>query len=243
MTHSSPALELRSYSQKAQTHHHDYHQLVLPVEGALAIEIAGQEGEVYTQQAAVIAAGQDHGFNASGGNCFVIVDVSELLAPELKHLPTFIPVDNALNHYISFLHQQLQGGTVSTGCNRQMFLLLIQLLQERFSDTLHSDHRIEAAREYIDRHFHQALSLEQLAVIAHLSPRQLSELFRRHLDITPRQYLIEKRMQQAWYLLERGNLSIQQIADQVGYNSLASFSDRFRQHFGHSPRHFRQPGK
>ncbi len=33
---------------------------------------------------------------------------------------------------------------------------------------------------------------------------------------------------------------VQQVAEQVGYASLAAFSDRFRRHFGHSPRHFRR---
>ncbi len=239
---ASPSLELRSYSQQAETHHHDHHQLVLPVEGELVMNIAGQEGEVCAQQAAVIAARRDHGFNACGNNCFVVVDVPELLAPELKRLPTFIPVDGALNHYIRFLQQQLQQET-SAGCRQQMLLLLIRLLQERFSDALPIDQRIAAVREHIDNHFEQSLSLAQLATIAHLSPRQLSDLFRRYLGMTPGQYLLEKRMQRAGQLLETSSLSVQQVADQVGYNSLAGFSDRFRQYFGHSPRHFRRIGK
>ena len=58
--------------------------------------------------------------------------------------------------------------------------------------------------------------------------------------MTTTQYLIEKRMQRAWQLLSDGALQVQQVAEQVGYTSLAAFSDRFRRHFGHSPRHFRQ---
>ena len=55
-----------------------------------------------------------------------------------------------------------------------------------------------------------------------------------------KQRLLEKRMQYAWQLLSNGNLQVQQVAEQSGYASLAGFSDRFRRHFGVSPRHFRR---
>ncbi len=77
--------------------------------------------------------------------------------------------------------------------------------------------------------------------MAHLSTRQLTALFRESLAMTPQQYLLERRMQQAWALLESGELSIQRIAERVGYTNLAAFSDRFRRHFGKSPHYFRSP--
>ena len=95
-------------------------------------------------------------------------------------------------------------------------------------------------RNYLDQNYQRQISQSQLAAIASLSVRQLNEIFRRDLGMTPQQYLVEKRMQQAWQLLTQGNLQVQQIAEQVGYASLAAFSDRFRRHFGHSPRHFRR---
>ncbi|MBQ0756071.1 MAG: helix-turn-helix transcriptional regulator, partial [Amphritea sp.] len=47
----------------------------------------------------------------------------------------------------------------------------------------------------------------------------------------------------AWQLLEIGQLSIQQVAETVGYASLAAFSDRFRKHFDRPPSFFRRSGK
>jgi AraC-like DNA-binding protein len=60
------------------------------------------------------------------------------------------------------------------------------------------------------------------------------------MGMTPHQYLIEKRMQAAWRLLEAGELNVQQVAERTGYSSLSAFSDRFHKHFGHSPRRIRQ---
>ncbi|WP_067981970.1 AraC family transcriptional regulator [Neptuniibacter pectenicola] len=243
MKQSNLMLELRSYSSENHSHHHDYHQLVLPVVGGLSMSVGCQEGEVSSQQIAVIAAGQEHGFAAPDQNLFVVADVPAVLTPELDRLPAFIKLDAALVHYVSFLHNQLKKEGVSRSTERQMLLLLIQLLHERFGEALNLDRRIDVARNYLDKHFHERVSHTQLAAIANLSARQLSELFRRQLGMTPQQYLTEKRMQQAWRLLERGELSIQKIADQVGYRSAASFSDRFRKHFDHPPSYFRQIGK
>jgi transcriptional regulator GlxA family with amidase domain len=73
--------------------------------------------------------------------------------------------------------------------------------------------------------------------------RQLSELFKQQLGMTPLHYLREKRMKQAVNLLTQSDQSIQSIAESVGYQSLAAFSDRFAKHFGHAPSRFRRNDK
>ncbi len=243
MEHLNLSLSLRSYSSEIQAHQHHYHQLVLPVSGRLDMSVGPRQGQAASGHIAVIAAGQSHGFAAADQNCFVVADVPTALAPELERLPAFIAIDAALAQYVNFLYRQLAQGGSRPGSERQMLLLLIQLLRERFGEAVQLDSRVEAASVYLDHNFHQSVSLAQLAAVAHLSARQLSDLFRRQLGMTPQQYLTEKRMQQAWQLLEIGALSVQQVADNVGYRSLSAFSDRFRKHFGHSPRYFRQIDK
>ena len=240
MAHSNLTLELRSYSDETRAHRHDYHQLVLPVEGCLSMSIDGREGEASQSEIALVSAGTEHQFSGSSRNCFVVADVPAALAPELQVLPAFIKLDKALAQYVSFLHQQLLQQQENSSSQRQMLLLLIELLKERCGHVVQLDKRIAAVRDYLDQNTAEQVSQAQLAVIANLSIRQLNEVFRRELGMTPQQYLVEKRMQQAWQLLTQGRQQIQQIAEQVGYTSLAAFSDRFRRHFGHSPRYFRR---
>lgn len=239
---SNLTLDLRSYSPDTDNHQHDYHQLVLPIAGQLDIAVGNQSGRVNTDQAAIISAGEEHKFSGSADNCFVVADIPNILAPELEQLPAFIHLSPSLNQYVCFLHQQLQEYN-SDSSQRQMLLLLIQLLQEQCGKTLKLDRRISTAQSYLDNHFNTEISISKLATIANLSSRQLSELFRKQLGMTPHQYLIERRMQHAWQLLERESLSIQQVADAVGYTSLSAFSDRFRKHFDIPPSYFRRSGK
>lgn len=240
MTPTDLALELRSYAIETSTHSHDHHQLVLPVAGTLTLSINGRGGKVSDHRAAVIAAGHDHDFAATEANRFLVADVPEALAPALDRLPMFFELDPALTHYVQFLHQQALSGGTTLNTQRQMLLLLIQLMEERHRETIRTDRRVAVAKSYLDEHFRQPVSLAQLARLAHLSPRQLSELFQRQVGMSPHHYLTERRMQQAWHLLETSALSVQAIAEQVGYTSAAAFSDRFRKHFGQSPTRFRQ---
>ncbi len=204
------------------------------------MSIDGRDGEVSSSSLAVVSAGRDHGFAGSERNRFVVADVPPALAPELERLPPFIDLDPALAQYVLFLHRELCRQSGNSSSERQMLLLLIQLLKERFGHSVKRDKRIEAVRAYLDKNYHLRISLPQLAAIASLSVRQLNELFKRELGMTPRQYLTEIRMQCAWRLLAEASIQVQQVAERVGYGNLAAFSDRFRRHFGVSPRHFRR---
>ncbi len=212
------------------------------------MNVGSQKGDVSPRHIAIIAAGQAHGFASSDKNCFVVADVPCALSPELTRLPEFITLDNALIQYVNFLHEHLinsgsNNGPFNKSSERQMLLLLMQLLQERYGEKQALDRRITAARDYVDQYFYQAISLAQLSVVANISTRQLSTLFRQQLGMTPQQYLTQQRMQYALEQLETSTLSIQKIADQSGYSNLSSFSDRFHKHFGYPPSYFRKMSK
>jgi AraC-like DNA-binding protein len=216
---------------------------VLPLLGKLSLFVEKTEGAVEQNRAAVIPSGSDHGYSASEENRFLIADVPEVHAPTLERLPFFVELDSALLHYIQFLRSQLVNGTGSSHTEHQMLLLLIQLLQERHGDKLNLDRRVSVAKQFIDDNFHKKIIAAKLATVAHLSIRQLNELFRKQIGMTPHHYLTELRMQESWRLLEQSDLKIQRIADAVGYHSLSSFSDRFSRHFGKPPSHFRRKSK
>ena len=235
-------LDLRTYDSDIQSHSHEYHQLVMPVRGNLDITVNHASGQVSPIQGAIIAAGSEHAFAATGQNQFLVADIPYHLAQQLERLPAFINLDTSLSHYVQFLHSQVQSKQHSN--QQQMLLLLIQLLNERFcDDEINIDQRIANVKDYIEQHYATPLTLQQLAKVANLSQRQMSTLFKAQTGMTAQQYLLEKRMQTAWLLLCNTTQSVQQVADQVGYQNLTAFSDRFRKHFGKSPRHFRQHDK
>lgn len=238
------SLDLRTYSNEIHSHKHDFHQLVLPMQGRLQMSVDAREGEASLQQVAVIKAGAEHGFSAQGENRFVVADVPEFLAPQLAQLPAYIGVDEALGHFIQFVASRLQSnqgaGIKDAAGERQMLLLLLQLLQERQGIEARADKRIQSACAIIEQDYALSESVEGLAKQVHLSPGQFTELFRRQTGLSVKQYIIERRMQQAWLLLHTSSDPIQAIAASVGYVDQGAFSHRFKAQFGKTPRQVRQ---
>lgn len=236
-----PALELRRYSQETISHQHDYHQLVLPVQGQLEMTLEGRGGCADVSHLALVSAGVRHGFAAPVSNCFIVADIPTDWVQGLECWPAFQQLDTPLQQYVQFLYAQLQqhpGGAAE----RHMLMLLVQLLQQRQNSHMAGgqDARMLAVRSYMEDRFEQPLTLARLAAVANLSVRQLSTRFRDYQGETPLQYLTRLRMQRAQWLLQATPLPIQQVAEAVGYSSLAAFSDRFRQFSGQSPRYYRQ---
>ncbi|MGB1239051.1 MAG: helix-turn-helix domain-containing protein [Pseudomonadales bacterium] len=238
--HCNTKLSLKSYQAQTDSHSHDFHQLVLPVKGALALEIGHCGGEVDDHSAAVICASEMHAFAGSNDNQFIVADIPTQLAPAFERLPLFLQLDDSLKHYIGFLHTQLQlpAGRNSQLLERQMLTMLVQLLDQKFL-AQHIDQRLLQARHFLERHFARSDAINSAAQNAALSPRHLRQLFAQHYQMSPTQYLLELRMQAAWQLLNAHKLSVQQVAEHCGYQNLSAFSDRFRKHFGTSPRSVR----
>ncbi len=83
------------------------------------------------------------------------------------------------------------------------------------------------------------LSVPDLARAVGISERQLLRLFKRHVGHSPSGYQLRHRLNQARALLLQTDLSITEIAEACGFQSLSHFSTVYRQHFGHTPSHTR----
>jgi len=86
----------------------------------------------------------------------------------------------------------------------------------------------------------QDWNVESLAREVGVSRTVLAERFRHYLDQPPMQYLTHWRLQLAAQHLKKGRLPMKAIADEVGYESEASFSRAFKRHFGLPPGDWRK---
>ena len=97
-----------------------------------------------------------------------------------------------------------------------------------------------AVRRYIDLHFKEPLTLEQLAEEAHMNKYYLSHTFKRAYGVSPINYMISRRIEESKYLLAETDLSLSQIAQLLGFSSLSYFSQVFRRTEAISPMEYRQ---
>ncbi len=98
---------------------------------------------------------------------------------------------------------------------------------------------IENVCDMLRRCLRQPLSLDDLARCARLSPNQLIRRFRAETGTTPYQYLTNLRYAEAARLLERSELTLEEIIDQVGIRDRSQFSRSFREFYGMPPATYR----
>ncbi|SDZ67639.1 Two-component response regulator, YesN/AraC family, consists of REC and AraC-type DNA-binding domains [Evansella caseinilytica] len=99
---------------------------------------------------------------------------------------------------------------------------------------------IQNVKKYIISHYHQELYLELLAEQVSLSPRYLSDLFKKEEGIGITRYIKQIRITEAKKLLMNTNLKVADIAAKVGYTNYPYFVKTFREETGLPPEKYRQ---
>lgn len=102
---------------------------------------------------------------------------------------------------------------------------------------------LRRVRDRIDRDYAQPLNVEELARGEHMSAGHLSRLFAQTYGEPPYSYLMTRRVERAMALLRRGDVSVTDACFAVGFLSPGTFSTRFRELVGMTPRAYRaNPG-
>lgn len=99
---------------------------------------------------------------------------------------------------------------------------------------------VDAPVKYIQKNYHKAITVEQLAKDAHLSVSALERRFRKYLAKTPNQFINEVRLDHARRLLIESQLPIADIAFQCGFSEPSYFSKQFFKMFGEQPLQYRK---
>lgn len=131
------------------------------------------------------------------------------------------------------MRRHVQPGLVS-------FPLDPQALKVWDGDTLR---RLVRARDYLASRYGQRVLLRDAAAIAYYSPYHFNRLFLQAFKETPHEFVSRLRLEEAKRLLLSDNQSITDICFEVGYESLGSFSTRFRGLTGLSPFTFRREAR
>jgi AraC-like DNA-binding protein len=98
--------------------------------------------------------------------------------------------------------------------------------------------RIVAAKVYIDDNYYEDIDLEQVSKQAFLSRFHFHRLFRQVYKRTPLQYITQKRLDKAKDLLSE-NKAVTEVCNEVGFESIGSFSVLFKKEIGFAPQYYR----
>lgn len=148
-----------------------------------------------------------------------------------------------LQSLLNELEAKLPG--YNTVCQDLLEVVLLQLMRRSeftvtFVPTSRKSTRETAiVRRYIENHFKEDLTLDDLAEVAHVSKYYLAHTFSKEYGTSPINYLLSCRIRESLYLLTETGLSLSEIARTLGFSSPSYFSQSFRRIQGISPMQYR----
>lgn len=99
--------------------------------------------------------------------------------------------------------------------------------------------KLSAIDAYIEANITEKITVDDLAQLVHFHPNYFIKFFNKYYGIPPHQYIIRKKLDYGEKLLMETDLSLEEIADILKYNSAFHFSSSFKKNTGFSPNTFR----
>ncbi|HEY3375918.1 MAG TPA: AraC family transcriptional regulator [Armatimonadota bacterium] len=135
----------------------------------------------------------------------------------------------------------IAGALEADGLLRVLLARFLESIQpESYTKQIREVQRFSETLDYIDRHLEDHLTLDILAQRLQLHPTYFANIFSTCFDEGPIAYVTRRRIERAQGLLWRSTLSIQAIANAVGFSDPFYFSRVFARHAGISPSQFRR---
>ena len=100
--------------------------------------------------------------------------------------------------------------------------------------------RIQGALAYARQHLRSALTVEELAEAAHLSPRQFSRAFRSETGQSPAKAVEQLRVEAARMMIEQSRITMDEVAAETGFADPERMRRAFLRAFGQPPQVIRR---
>ena len=243
-------------------HQHTMHVIACGVGDPVARGERSLDGKIQLERRnrgdiAIIPAGIAHFCNWNTSAKFGILAIEPRLLQEvgqglvdcdrLTLIPQFMDRGDILIEGIfSALKEELQTNQIggSLLVDNLKTTLAIHLLRQycstkpklsSYQDGL-SSLKLKEIREYIDANLDRNLKIVELAKIAQISPYHFIRLFRKSLNQTPYQYILQRRIEKGKYLLQHSQLSAEGIAASLGFCDRSHFAKYLKRFTGLTPK-------
>ena len=250
-------------------HWHGAYEMIVPIEGNYLVTVSGQPYELAPGDMFLIPSGEPHSLKAPsrGGRFIFLFEFDQILAikgasylASCMAKPLLINRSTCPSIYIEeaelfsqicqeYLHDD---SLRDISIYSRLLTLFLNFGQQRLcaegspamTQLPHSSQRNYAERfgavfTYLDRHFAEDLTLEDVAAVAGFSKFHFSRTFKQLSGCNFYEYLCHRRIKSSEALLMKPDLSISQIALQSGFSSVSTFNRTFKKLKGCTPTQYR----
>lgn len=165
--------------------------------------------------------------------------------------------DRLITPVLRFIYRQVESGVTDEGWYEDQFYFLLQRMQVLQRNDFAAAELIPASRpstrrelfrrvgrciDFIDTHYMRHVGLAQIAAAAHLSPYHCLRVFKAVHGVTPVCYLNNRRVRAAERLLRGSEVTVDEVALRVGFESRTSLFRHMKRVRGVAPSALRNPG-
>lgn len=144
----------------------------------------------------------------------------EMLIPE---------VQRKSNHYAYFVNLLLK-----------QILILIHRMNQNINAEAGKHEHIKLLLNYIDQYYLTDINLDQLATISQYSYHRFRHVFKETMGVSPKQYILSKRLAYAKKQLQETDITITELAYRCAFGSTSQFIKIFKQVFNMTPSVYRK---
>ncbi len=227
-----PALIRSNKGENFQMINREFYGLSFCISGQITYTMNGKSFVSTPESAIFLPKGASYTLIRDQDGLFPLInfDCNEFLLDEIATIPLKNP-----SNYIH-LFNTLQRMFLQNDSRLKILSCFYYLLNNLFEENLFKPSVLEAATEFICNNLSDA-SLTNTTVANHLNISEiyLRKLFNKHYKTTPKQYLIDKRIQKASHLLINTQLKVTAISEECGFSSLYHFCRMFKEKTGLTP--------
>ncbi|SAL69953.1 AraC family transcriptional regulator [Caballeronia peredens] len=249
---SRPAVSLRRYEATQASEMHDFHQIVLGMDGSMEMAVDGNGARIDRGGAWIIPAGACHAYWADGDNRQLVLDLpaTSIAMPErFFERARAIAIDPRMTRLVADVarHMHIVEARAS---ERFAWQAAAHLCGALMHDSGHADAALGAMRGLdfarIDRwlrlHLSEPLRIADLAAHCGFGMRRFHQLFNEAFGETPHRYLHRLRLDTALTLLADPRATLTYVALEVGFADQSAFTHAFTRRFGIAPGQWRATG-
>ncbi len=225
-------------------HQHTWHQIIFPIKGLLQTQTEHYQHLVPHTSALFVPAGVQHESIALSNTIFVGIYLNPEFGATYEPQVRTIALTPFLNELLQEIRRQCEGETSHEEVLHLLAVLHDQILKsnvQTFQLLLPQDRRLKLIFEALTDKPALDWSLKQWGEKVGASERTLSRLFAKEFNTSFQLWRQQIRLIYSLSLLDE-ELSIQSIADKVGYQNDSSYIKAFKAYFDMTPQQFRVNG-
>jgi AraC family transcriptional regulator, dual regulator of chb operon len=237
-------------------HYHQVHQILYALEGEGKIALDGRAADYNRDHVAVIAPNSEHSIVSDSKLTVLVLAFDESIfdssvKEELLHAyfsrsklckPNLYSGSGLRQQLRKLLFEQSKGGALSSLAMKtvlsELMIVLARCQEHPYSNA--NSLRAERIRHYIDTHYFEILSPDDLSAKQGISTRYINKIFKEQYQITPMQYLTNLRIEMAKTMLAETDKHIVSICFELGFETVSTFYRIFKDAVKMPPNKYRR---